>query len=356
MKRNLLPTLSVLCCLLFVAFFTNKAQAQDPQFSQFYAAPTQTNPALTGVFNGRFRVNMNYREQWASIINNAPFRTVSGSFEMRHAIGRNDFLSYGVTVLRDEAGDADYTRNQGVLGVSYMKKLSGGRYGAGTQFLVAGAQVGGGQHSIQGDRLWFSSQYNVGTESIDFGTPSGEMLSSMSDFYLDFNAGLLWYAVFDDDMSIYAGGSLHHINAPSISFFESGDAGEINMKWSGQIGGELPLSRELSILPAAIVIGQGPSLNTIFGTNFRYTNRDWREIAIRAGLWGNFVNNLDSGLSFPSMIYTAVLEMGRWNVGLSYDVNAGSLTAPTNSRGAFEISASYVHPAQRKQKVKCPKL
>ena len=350
--------LHLFIAVTFFAFFANPSelQAQDPHLAQFYAAPTHTNPALLGVFNGRFRVNMNYREQWASIINNNPFRTMAGSFEMRHGVGRNDFLSYGVSVLRDEAGTSRYTRNQGTLGVSYMKKLSGGRYGSGTQFLIAGAQAGGGQHSIQGDKLWFSNQYDFDAEEVNFNAASGEGISNMSDFYIDFNAGLMWYAVFDDNMSIYAGGSLHHINAPRITFFESGDAGQLDMKWNGQIGGELPLSRELSMLPAVIVMGQGPSLNTIFGTNFRYTNRDWREIAIRIGVWGDLVNNLDSGLSFPSMIYTAVLEMGRWNVGLSYDVNAGALTAPTNSRGAFEISASYVHPATRKEKVKCPKL
>jgi len=350
--------LYIITAVLFTCFLVppTEVQAQDPHLAQFYAAPTQTNPALLGVFNGRFRATMNYREQWSSIINDNPFRTVAGAFEMRHGIGRNDFLSYGVSVLRDEAGTSEYTRNQGSLGVSYMKKLSGGRYGTGTQFLIAGAQVGGGQHSIQGDNLWFSSQYNTGTEQIDFGAPSGENINSMSDFYIDFNAGLVWYAVFDDNMSIYAGGSLHHLNAPKISFFDSGDAGTLDLKWNAQVGGELPLTRELSLLPAVIVIKQGPSLNSIFGTNFRYTNRDWREVAIRVGVWGDLVNNLESGLSFPTMIYTAILEMGRWNVGLSYDVNAGSLTAPTNSRGAFEISASYVHPATRKEKVKCPKL
>lgn len=354
--KNFFYKLLTVCAFCAAFFSQEKAHAQDPHLAQFYAAPVYTNPALMGVFDGRFRAVVNYREQWGSIINSNPFRTIAGSFEMKHRIGRNDFLSYGLQVMNDQVGTSVYTRNTAALGISYTKQLTGGRYGGGDQFLVAGAQVGGGQHSIQGDKLWFSNQFMFDTEQIDFSAPSGENLRSMSDFFTDFSAGLVWYAVFDDNMSVYAGGALHHINAPRISFFESGDAGELSMKWTGQIGGELPLSRELSLLPGVIVMGQGSSLKTIFGTNFRYTNRDWREVAVRIGVWGDLANDLDSGLSAPAMIYTAILEMGRWNVGVSYDVNVGSLTAPTNSRGALEISAIYVHPSRERVRVKCPKL
>ena len=128
MKKFIQLTLAFSLTLFFSFTFVQTGNAQDPQFSQFYAAPTQTNPALLGVFNGRFRVNLNYRDQWSSIINTSPFRTIGGSFEMRHAIGRNDFLSYGVTVLRDEAGTSHFTRNTGNLGFSYMKKIGGGGY------------------------------------------------------------------------------------------------------------------------------------------------------------------------------------------------------------------------------------
>ena len=123
----------------------------------------------------------------------------------------------------------------------------------------------------------------------------------------------------------------------------------------GQVGGELPFNDNLSLLPAVIVMGQGPSLTSIFGANFRYTNRDWREVAIRAGIWGQG-SNQNNGFNFPSVIFTAILEMNRVNIGISYDVNAGQLAEPTNSRGAFELSLIYVHPASRRERVACPKF
>src|SRR6201990_763912 len=48
--------------------------AQDPQFSQFYAAPLYLNPAFTGSTN-QTRVGLNYRNQWPSI--DANFTTMS---------------------------------------------------------------------------------------------------------------------------------------------------------------------------------------------------------------------------------------------------------------------------------------
>src|SRR5687767_1559597 len=52
--------------------------AQDPQFSQFYAAPLYLNPALAGA-TGQARAGINYRNQWPAI--DANFRTMSAYFD-----------------------------------------------------------------------------------------------------------------------------------------------------------------------------------------------------------------------------------------------------------------------------------
>jgi len=53
-------------------------------------------------------------------------------------------------------------------------------------------------------------------------------------------------------------------------------------------------------------------------------------------------------------VFTTVLEMERWNIGLSYDVTTSVLAAANNSRGAFEVSFIYTHPATWRTNVKCP--
>jgi type IX secretion system PorP/SprF family membrane protein len=336
---------------------TATVQAQDPHFAQFYNAPLQVNPAMTGVHSGRFRVAINYREQWGSVLDD-PFRTVGASFDMRHRIGRGDYMAWGMNALRDQAGGSPYVRNQGYLNAAYMKQLSGNRYRTSDQFLVGGLQIGAGQHTLDFSNLWFSNQFDFGTEQVNTALPNGEMTNASSGIYLDFNAGLLYYALFGDNASLYFGGAYHHLNGPEISFLDNSSQ-TLYRRWVGQIGGEIPLTRELSMLPAAIVMGQGPSLMTIFGLNFRYTNRDWREVAIRAGAWGQFTRRTDvegGDFMFPSVIFSTILEMERFNIGISYDVNAGELSAPTNSRGAFELSFIYIHPASPRERVKCPKF
>ncbi|MEM9821374.1 MAG: type IX secretion system membrane protein PorP/SprF, partial [Bacteroidota bacterium] len=121
-----------------------------------------------------------------------------------------------------------------------------------------------------------------------------------------------------------------------------------------QAGAELPFNTELSILPAILVMGQGSSTSTTFGANIRYSNNDWNEIAVRAGLWPHISSTFDSRFYFESIAVAAILELNRWNVGFSYDITTSDLTRANNSRGAFEVSLIYVHPARSRVRVKCP--
>ena len=49
--------------------------AQDIHFSQYYNMPLTTNPAMTGLVNGEFRVQGIYRNQWwnTETLANQPF-------------------------------------------------------------------------------------------------------------------------------------------------------------------------------------------------------------------------------------------------------------------------------------------
>ncbi len=347
--------IKLLVLSFLVGSFIQNANAQDPQFVQFYASPLQLNPAMTGVFPGKWRIIANYREQWNSILDSNPFRSMSASFDARSQVGRGDYFAYGLTALRDQAGSSHYLRTSGDLSLSYMKQLGGG-YRSADQYLIGGAQVGIGQHTIDYQNLWFSYQFDGTVEQVDRNHSSGETINQSSDLYMNINAGLLWYAVYDDNQSLYFGGSLHHVNAPKVSFIAADGEENMDMKWVAHAGGELPFSHEFSMLPAVAVMGQGPSLLSLFGTNIRYTNRDWREVALRAGVWGHLSKNVEGSIHLPAVTFTAVLELERLNVGISYDVNVNKLSPPTNNRGAYEISIIYYQPAPRRENVKCPKL
>ncbi|MCB0571140.1 MAG: PorP/SprF family type IX secretion system membrane protein [Phaeodactylibacter sp.] len=349
-------TLIALVCITFSLTAPQQAHAQDPRFSQFYAAPLEMNPAMIGLFDGRFRLVANYRELYSSILSNHPFRTIAASFDMRSRVQHDDYAGFGLSVLRDEAGISQFHRVKANIGGSYMKQLGGNRYATYDQFLIAGAQLGFGQHGLNWQRLWFSQQFVEEGGYVDYDADSGESFDKQSTgLYLDFNAGLMWYLILDPNFSFYAGGALHHLNTPNVSFLEDGKD-DLNTRWVGHAGGEIPFTPELSILPAIAVMGQNNYLSTTAGANFRYNNRDWKEVAIRAGGWVHMSNELDSGVTLDAIIASAILEMERWNFGLSYDITASRLAAANNSRGAFEVSLIYTHPARWRTSVNCPKF
>ncbi|MFK7807490.1 MAG: PorP/SprF family type IX secretion system membrane protein [Saprospiraceae bacterium] len=353
---------------VLLAFVANvqEAEAQDPRFSQFYASPLQLNPAMTGVFQGRWRVNANYRDQWSEVLGDVPFRTLAASFDARYKVTRNDYFGFGVNVMHDEVGEGRFQTNRASLNLSFIKQLTGGGYSRGAEsYLVAGAQGGVGQHSADWNQFWFTNQFDNGTRTPNTSLGNGETSigddTGNSEIYADFNAGLMYYALFDNDATIYVGLAGNHLNQPNVSLIEGGSE-SLYTRWVVHAGGEIPLgvNTGLSLMPAAVFMLQGEHMSTSVGANFRYTNHDWQEVAIRAGVWPHLVrreNGLeDTKLSMDAIAVAFILEMNRFNVGLSYDVTTSNLAVANNSRGAFELSMIYVHPAYERVKTKCPKF
>ena len=342
--------------ILILALFLSlleQTSAQDPRFSQFYASPWNLNPAMTGLFNGRWRVTANYRDQWSSFLNPVPFRTYAVAVDGRLEVGRDDYAAFGIGAMHDEAGTGQFSQNKVQIGGAFLKQLTGGRYRA-KNYISAGAQIGFGQNSVDWSRLWFTRQFDSVNEIPDPTLPSGEQnAGAVSKAYFDFNAGLLWYMLFEDEGFVYAGGAMHHLNAPAISL--NGDDQEtLYSRWSGHAGGQFPISDNFSALPGVLVMRQGPAFETDLGLNFRYSNHDLNELAMRAGAWMRLGNKLDKGLQMDAITIVGMLEINRWMLGLSYDITTSSLTAANNSRGAFELSLSYFHPGERRQRIICP--
>ena len=130
----------------------------------------------------------------------------------------------------------------------------------------------------------------------------------------------------------------------------------LRSRWSGHAGGQFPLTDNFGVLPGVIVMKQGPSFESDLGVNFRYTNNDLNELAMRAGVWARMGNKLDKGLQMDAITIVGMLELNRWMLGLSYDITVSGLTDANNSRGAFELSLTYFHPGERRSRVVCPKF
>ena len=103
------------------------ASAQDIHFSQFYMAPLNLNPALTGLMNCNQRLSANYRNQWASVLRDKAFQTYNVAYDSRIPVGRNDYIGVGGSIWGDKAGSLNFRTNQLTGSFSYSKKMGGYR-------------------------------------------------------------------------------------------------------------------------------------------------------------------------------------------------------------------------------------
>ena len=342
--------------------------AQEAFFAQYYASPMHLNPALVGVFDGQFRLNGNFRQQWGNTFASAPLRTTQAAFEYKARVMKTDFFSIGVNALNDETGsDARVKTTRSNVGISFQKQLNDSRYRGVTQYLSAGLQVGVGQHALNMGGLWFDRQYDSVAVAVNTSLSSGEV-APQSKMYLDYNLGLLFYTVWEENKSFYAGASLHHLTRPNISFY--GNLKEqLRRRVTFHTGGEIPINEDLSVLPTGMITLQGPSMWASMGANIRYSNHNWTEAAIRAGaalrLANRYISETDkegksvqkgTGILSDAVTLTGILELNRIMLGVSFDLHASTIKLPTNSRGAWEISIIYTGAERRRIKTECPKF
>ena len=121
-------TYNLFLTLFIIAVSTLQTKAQDPFFAQYYASPLQLNPAMMGIFQGQWRMNANYRQQWGGIFSEIPIQTIHAAFDYRIRVVDEDYIAFGINAIQDESGAYSKLKStRGNLGLSYMKQLSGNR-------------------------------------------------------------------------------------------------------------------------------------------------------------------------------------------------------------------------------------
>lgn len=350
-----------LSTLALVLLFSTQARAQDARYSQIAASPQLTNPAMTGLMNGQLRFTANFRDLYSSTPNGEGFKSVGAGVEIRRKAGNGNFFGLGFQLQQDDAPVSDFKRNQALISFSYQQDL-GRLAGRGTgHFLAGGASAGVATRGLDLNKLWFSNQYFVNNATreayIDTNLPTGEGVSGNGNsLYLDLNVGLGWFANLGDRRGAYFGVAAYHLNSPDVSPI-SGLSDQLDQRYVVHGGGEMPLgSGDMSLLPAFRVMTQGPSIDALFGTNIRYTERNWREVALRAGLWAQVSNQLADNIGLNAFIVSVGLETEKLQFAVSYDISAGGIGTITDSRGGWELGMIYTQPAKYRSRVICPKF
>lgn len=330
--------------LAFSMFLTGVVLAQDPNFSQFFASPLTLNPALTGKFDGLYRIAGNYRNQWPTISNAYTTATISADFNLMKArIPEIDQFGIGFMGFTDRAGDGVLTNNYAALSLAYHKGLDENGYhqiGAGFQ----GTYI---SKSLNLQKVVFEDQLTP----FGFTGVTNESFSSsqIGLSYFDLNAGVLYNGTTNGYNNFYLGASMYHINRPKETFQKGNYL--LSARTTLQAGGRIPAGPYNSLHLAANHSMQAKAHNTMIGGAYALNlNQDeYNPTNLYMGSWFRFGD---------AIIPYIGLEFGEWHFGASYDVNVSSLKAGSNSRGGVEVSLIYIKKPvdPNAKKLNCPKF
>ncbi len=339
--------------ILFLLFFAfANVQAQDQHFSQFFASPLTLNPALSGTFDGKYRVSMIYRDQ-------EPFQTFAGAIDLRFPVrsvrsSNRDAFGVGFLFYNDKIPEVGFSNNQiNVMG-AYHKSLGK----ANTQFLSAGFQLGLAQRNFTYENLFFDDQFSG---EGGFSNPTAEILPANNFAHADLAVGLNYAYAPDNGASFYVGGAMHHILEPEISFYyneedpELGSTNTLYRKYTGYVNISIPVGPGVRIQPRALVYAQGPHLAMNAGSNFRFMIDEISGTALHAGGWARPVKNADGGMGLDAIVGIVGIEYNNFLLGFSYDAQLEALGAARDRRGAFELSIAYLGEYDN-ETVLCPKF
>src|SRR5690606_26917659 len=309
------------------------AFAQDPEFSQYYAAPLYLNPAFAGTASDH-RLIANHRNQWPNVASGFVTYALSYDYNLSDLNSGLGFL-----VVTDRAGSANLRST--VVNFLYSYKVNFNR----KVMISTGLNVGIGFRSIDynklvfGDQLAFDSDGNVPTDDPVVGSLGNSK-------YFDFGGGLLAYS-----RTFWIGFVGQHLNRPNRSLL--GEEAEIPMKLTFHGGVRIPLyhgpfkkERVAAIAPSFIYKQQGPFDQLDLGAYFLYE-------PVVVGLWYRGIpikQNVRDNISQDAMVIVIGFQMKKVELSYSYDLTVSDLGPVAG--GAHEVALKYKLNVIESQKTK----
>lgn len=313
--------------LLF--FISLTSFGQDIHFSQFNDLPLSLNPALSGKMDGTFRAGTIYRNQWNSV--SVPFESTGlySDFRSTPKFLNGKDIGWGIQILNDRSGSAGLNETVFNLSGSYHHYLSKKK----DQLLTAGLSLGGFQKSIDLSKLNFENQFQY--ETANFGNiSSNENIESSAFTKLDLGLGATWTYFSEYGYQAVAGLSIAHLTKPNVSFYGNDDP--LARKITFHASGIYPLNNKFDIDPSMLLSRQNKNTNFVIGTDFIYDlgRRTVEKIDLKMGVF--FRTKDAANITFG-------MNHDNWSIDLGYDINFSSLVPASQTRGAFEISISFVN-------------
>jgi len=329
--------------LFFILLSAFKINAQDIHFSDFYASPINLNPALTGLFQQKFRFALYYRDQYRTVT--VPYSTLGAGVEARksHLFKSQNALGIGLQVNRDVAGDGNLGSTQLVIPIA-------SHFPANRNLVLSYAgSISIQKSTIDLDQLRFSNQFNG--FAFDSDLPIGENGLEDNRMFFLLNAGVNARFMNKKKFGFGLGAALFNINSPAFSFLENDY--EIPMRFIAHTIIKYPFKENIDIAPSGKIQFQGTLREYQAGFQVFHYTQSFTIQSINYGLWFRAKDKdaaiLNLGFRYFGLIF-----------GFSYDINISTLKRASNGHGAFEITLTYIQGKGNRKKskkyemIKCP--
>jgi type IX secretion system PorP/SprF family membrane protein len=308
-------------------------KGQDIHFAQYFNTPLNTNPALTGIFNGDMRIHAHYRHQWYTV--EVPYLTFSGSFDRKIYNPRNNkgFWSYGVLFNYDRAGDARLTLMQLGLTGSYTFKFNE------RHLLTPGVIIGGANRTFDfGRNLQWDSQFQMGMfmETNDPGEPL--LADNQSIFYFDAGVGLNYRWQKSSRTHIDVGGGLYHINTPQDAFIDEDDI-DLPTRYTANVMTQFQLGTSFDLMINGLAQFQEEYFEVVPAVIGRIyvSQKRGKEFALDVGVIARFTREEADAIA-P---YIGFIP-GNWMLTLSYGITLSEFDIATERYHGPEMSFRYI--------------
>lgn len=342
MKKILL---SIGCSLLCLQI----CQAQDIHFSQFYETAILRNPALTGTFDGDYKVAAVYRSQWSSI--SRPYLTglITGEARLPVKGESGDYFTAGLLAYYDKAGSIDLQSVALYPSIAFTKYLGSSR-----SFLTAGFTGGYIQRSFDPAKASFNSQYSS-NGGYDPNRPSGENFADNRISNWDMGAGIaINSGAEDNSYTYYAGVSAYHFTRPKRAFASNDDLVRLEMKWNVAAGGSVRLSEQYGVQLHLNYARQGVYNELIGGGLIGWKRISDNESDPALAIYGGVFYRMKD-----AAIPTFKLDYKQVSVTVSYDFTTSKLRPASNGAGGLEItliqSGLFKSDKYERARTLCPK-
>jgi type IX secretion system PorP/SprF family membrane protein len=319
---------------------------QGLHFTQFNMSPLTLNPALTGKYEGTFRVGGIVRDQWKAVIESKEYQTGSVYIDAPLIKGfkRGDWIGAGIMAFQDVVGAGTLKNTAFKLSAAYHLSLDK----KSNNILTLGVQFGSEARSV-GNNWRFDNDIitksNVGDPKLSTGDGKAN--------FNDWTGGLLFSSNLNKNSNVKIGFSLFHLTKPTYTLTGStGDGAELSRRAIVHGTFDTKLNKKWTLSPSFLFQTTATQDEIMIQALAGYLWDTKRDLTFHMGLSYRLADAISPMLG---------AQYKKLRLGFAYDIRTGQiLNDATGGRGGFELAAYYIQRIYKQPKVKtkilCPRF